>query len=69
MVYLEWIIKIRIVSFSEWKLAEEMFYWYKFWGILESIEKAKNMIYKNHLSISIFYVCQHKACHDWKDYE
>ena len=41
MVYLEWSIKIRIVSFSEYKLTEEMFYWFKFWGILESIENAK----------------------------
>ena len=23
-----------------------MFYWFKFWGILESIENAKNMICK-----------------------
>ena len=36
MVYLEWSI-----SFSEQKLAEEMFYWFKFWEILESIENAK----------------------------
>ena len=41
MVYLEWSIKIRIDPFQNKRLADEMVYWFKFWGILESIENAK----------------------------
>ena len=44
MGYLEWSNEIRIVSFSEQKLAEVMFYWSKFGGVLKWIKKAKTMI-------------------------
>ena len=44
MGYLEWSNEIRIVSISEQKLAEVMFYWSKFSGVLKLIKKAKTMI-------------------------
>ena len=42
MGYLEWSNEIRIVSISGQKLAEVMFYWSKFGGVLKLIKKAKN---------------------------
>ena len=44
MGYLEWSNEVRIVSISGQKLAEVMFYWSKFGGILKLIKKAKTMI-------------------------
>ena len=44
MGYLEWSNEIRIVSSSGQKLAQIMFYWSKFGGILKLIKKAKTMI-------------------------
>ena len=44
MGYLEWSNEIRIVSISGQKLAEVMFYWSKFGGVLKLIRKAKTMI-------------------------
>ena len=44
MGYLEWSNEIRIVFSSGQKLAEVMFYWSKFGGILKLIKKAKTML-------------------------
>ena len=46
MGYLEWSNETRIVSSSGQKLAEVMFYWSKFGGILKLIEKAKTMMFE-----------------------
>ena len=48
MGYLEWSNEICIVSISGQKLAEVMFYWSKFGGILKLIKKAKTMIVWNY---------------------
>ena len=45
MGYLEWSNEICIVSISGQKLAEVMFYWSKFGGILKLIKKSQNYDY------------------------
>ena len=44
MGFLEWSNEIHIVSISGQKLAEVMFYWSKFGGVLNLIKKAKTII-------------------------
>ena len=44
MGHLEWSNEIRTVSISGQKLAEVMFSWTKFGGVLKLIKKAETMI-------------------------